>query len=350
MFSLIFVDDEDIVREGIAKRIPWEQNGFRLSGVFSNSRDALDHIRKNKVDVVLSDISMPRMDGLTLSRIIAEQYPSIHVLLLTGFDEFEYAQKAIRYHVKDFLLKPITAAELGEVLERTRRELNRRSAESLPVQLPNNDSSAQNELHRQIRFLSRELRTGTAETVQLAARNIFTELEQIPQPDIPVFTEKIQHCLENFIQETGLEIPIGEFNLLSFNNLDEFQSYLTGLIHEIEKTAEHRRNNGIRIDKALDIITQRFTDKSFSLTDICSELSLSTSQFCTLFKEGTGQTFVEYLTGIRIDEARKLLKTTCMRSYEIADSVGYQDPRYFSSLFKKITGCTTIEYRRNLEL
>ncbi|MCK5249863.1 MAG: response regulator, partial [Spirochaetaceae bacterium] len=130
MYKLIFVDDEDIVREGITSRIPWGRNGFELAGVFDNGQAALDYINDNDVDVVLSDISMPRMDGLTLSRKIAESHPGTQVLLLTGFEEFEYAQEAVRHRVKEFLLKPITAEELKTVLDRTRDELDRlRNAE-----------------------------------------------------------------------------------------------------------------------------------------------------------------------------------------------------------------------------
>ncbi|MCK5737095.1 MAG: response regulator, partial [Spirochaetaceae bacterium] len=125
MYKLIFVDDEDIVREGISSRLPWKENGFDLTGIFDNGQAALDYLEQNDVDVVLSDISMPRMDGLALSRKIADLYPRIQVLLLTGFDEFEYAREAVRHRVKEFLLKPITAEELKEVLERTREELDR---------------------------------------------------------------------------------------------------------------------------------------------------------------------------------------------------------------------------------
>ena len=125
MYKLIFVDDEDIVREGITSRIPWGENGFKLAGVFGDGRAALDFVQENEVDVILSDISMPRMDGLTLSREIADSHPRIQVLLLTGFEEFEYAQEAVHHRVKEFLLKPITAEELGNVLERTKGELDR---------------------------------------------------------------------------------------------------------------------------------------------------------------------------------------------------------------------------------
>ncbi|MEA1911949.1 MAG: response regulator, partial [Spirochaetota bacterium] len=124
MYKLIFVDDEAIVRDGISSCIPWGQNSFELAGLFEHGLQALDYMKNNHVDVVISDINMPRMDGLTLSRRIEEQYPEVIVLLLTGYDEFEYAQEAIKSKVREFLLKPITADELSSVLARLEGELD----------------------------------------------------------------------------------------------------------------------------------------------------------------------------------------------------------------------------------
>ena len=102
-----------------------------------------------------------------------------------------------------------------------------------------------------------------------------------------------------------------------------------------------------RIDRAKAIISKRFCENRFSLQDICDELYLSTSQFSLLFKEGTGQTFVEYLTACRVEEAKKLLLSTDLKGYEVAEQVGYADPRYFTIIFKKQTGMTAMEYRRS---
>ena len=124
MYRLILVDDEAIIREGISRVVPWGKNGFELAGLFEHGEKALDYLEKNPVDIVITDINMPRMDGLTLSRIIAERFPRIMVLLLSGYDDFEYAQEALKNQVRDFLLKPITADELQEILARVRAELN----------------------------------------------------------------------------------------------------------------------------------------------------------------------------------------------------------------------------------
>lgn len=523
-YSLIFVDDENIVREGISSRIDWGANGFRLAGTFQDGLEAMRFIKENHVDVILSDISMPKMDGLALSEAVSEKFPRIQVLLLTGFEEFEYAQEAVRHRVKEFLLKPITAEELANVLNRTRLELDRlreaeaeqeRLREQLKASLPllrerffyslvsgrieqkdisrrgeffgwNGDAAGpfqvciatlpddweeltrlalaekareicgegdvvfanrnedlvlllrgtdpdslekktretaenlfaralkmgdspvtlgigevvdrQEDLNRsylgagnavdhtrilgltrirsidevrkktrvpQEAFISRARRLVKAlrESGSMSARqaldDVFRLFERsyLTSTDAVGYLARLQYYISDFIDEMGMG-GVKEFSDLAltaeprrFSRLDEAKNYFSDMIRQIEEQIRLRRKGAAvsRIDRAKAIIGERFGDRNFSLQDICAELYLSTSQFSALFKEGTGHTFVEFLTEVRMDEARKLLKTTDMKSYEIAEAVGYQDPRYFTSIFKKTTGMTTTEYRRGLE-
>ena len=118
MFKALFVDDEIIVREGVERRVDWESHGFQLMGTLANGSQVVSYLEKDDdIQLVFSDISMPNMDGLELAKYLQEHHPHIYVLLLTGYDEFEYAREAIKYHVKELLLKPITAHEMGRVLD-----------------------------------------------------------------------------------------------------------------------------------------------------------------------------------------------------------------------------------------
>jgi two-component system response regulator YesN len=114
-----------------------------------------------------------------------------------------------------------------------------------------------------------------------------------------------------------------------------------------EQALENLRKSTLetRISRAVEIIEQRIGDKNFGLADICNELYLSVSQFSLIFKEGTGKTFLEYLTERRIEAAKKLLKSSDMKGYKIAEAVGFSDPRYFSIVFKKHCGMTAMQYR-----
>ncbi len=516
--QLVFVDDESIVREGVESRIPWNSLGFNLAGIFENGLDALKFIETNSVDVVISDINMPKMDGLELSRILSEKYPSIAVVLLTGYDEFEYARSAVKNKVREFLLKPITADELSSVLKNIHSELNtlkekekqhelilRKLELSFPLlkerflfQLVTGKISEENigrrkdffqwtdlgkfyqvviinlpgdceevgvftlmdyvgslkndhdeifsdregnivvllqgddknsirsgsrhisektflfaetipiaqiyigigdvvekveDIHKsyreaysssdyarilgfsQIVFIhdirkkeklstsrfrileesfSRQLKEGSRELALEAFGEIvkFMKEHYVSKEEISYYFTRIHTLLQYFVKEMDLFPTEEDFMppVPVFNSIVMAEKYFIDKINRIEDRIQDYRNNMVlsRIEKAKRVISLRYSDKSFSLSDICNELFISTSQFSVIFKEGTGQTFVEYLTAFRINEAKKLLKKTDMKSYEVAEAVGFSDSGYFSIIFKKLTGITPMEFRRSL--
>ena len=116
MYKLLLVDDEILVREAIAENIRWNELGYELVLVCENGKEAIDYIKENKVDVVITDICMPFVDGIELSKYIYENNLLINVIVFSGYDDFKYAKKAIKYGVIEYLLKPITSYELSETL------------------------------------------------------------------------------------------------------------------------------------------------------------------------------------------------------------------------------------------
>ena len=124
MYKLLIVDDESSIRNGIKNYFPWTQLGFEVAGLFENGREALDYCRKLPVDVVLSDIKMPIMDGLELAKELYQLNPNIKIVLLSGYREFEYAREALKYEVKNYILKPTKYEELNEVFSKIKKELD----------------------------------------------------------------------------------------------------------------------------------------------------------------------------------------------------------------------------------
>lgn len=116
MLKVFLVEDESVIREGFRDKIPWEQYGFQLVGEASDGEMALPLIRKMKPDVLITDIKMPFMDGLSLSEIVKEEFPKIKIIIISGYDDFEYARQAITAGVDQYLLKPITRTTLRGVL------------------------------------------------------------------------------------------------------------------------------------------------------------------------------------------------------------------------------------------
>ncbi|MEZ3506391.1 MAG: response regulator [Lachnospiraceae bacterium] len=124
LYRILLVDDEEEVRKGIIRKMEWERLGFEMAGDAENGEEALEKVEQLQPDVVLTDIRMPYMDGLTLAKRIRQKYPSIRILIFSGYDDFEYAQQAIKLNVTEYILKPVNMEELSEILARVKENLD----------------------------------------------------------------------------------------------------------------------------------------------------------------------------------------------------------------------------------
>lgn len=106
-FQMIIADDEPAIRNGLKDLFPWEELGVEIGCLAGNGRAALDYVENHPVDLVLADIRMPVMDGLELSKALYESYPSVCVILISAYTDFEYARRAMRYGVREYITKPV---------------------------------------------------------------------------------------------------------------------------------------------------------------------------------------------------------------------------------------------------
>ncbi|MEG0712867.1 MAG: response regulator, partial [Niameybacter sp.] len=116
LYKIVLVDDEEEIRKGIIRRIKWGELGFSVVGEAENGLEALEVIEKTLPDLVVADIKMPFMDGIHLTVEIRDRFPTIKVIILSGFDDFEYAQEALKLGVIRYILKPINAMEINTLL------------------------------------------------------------------------------------------------------------------------------------------------------------------------------------------------------------------------------------------
>ena len=135
MYKLLLVDDEEDVREGVVREINWEAIGFEVVDKAENGKEALEMVERLQPDVVVTDIQMPFMNGLQLAEAIRERFPTIKLIILTGHDEFEYAQRAIKLHIDEYVLKPFSAQELVNALLKVKAQVQEEVAHREDVQL-----------------------------------------------------------------------------------------------------------------------------------------------------------------------------------------------------------------------
>jgi len=521
-YKVFLVEDEAITREGIRDNVDWQASGFEFCGEAADGEMALPLLGTARPDVLITDIKMPFMDGLQLSKIMRERMPWVKVIILSGHDEFEYAQQAIKLGVTDYLLKPITVQNLQTALQKLTVQLDQERKEREELKKLQ-EQAEENRATLRERFLfklivgavspTETVENGQALGLNLIARHYLVVILKIElgdrteqyesaeylqiqnavieltkkDPDVfalkrdwgdlilimkgdtqeyleeardsllyeirqevektrykltvgmgttksriadicQSFVEALAHiqnlangesglnhalermellkvdksAVENYLHSGMKEgfdeffnaylLPLGETALKSnlIKNyifvdvvlaiaklVDDLGGEMDKVIPELDsiemvmsniKTIEQLREQVRGIMSAAlayrdsqprgqykDLIRQvkayidsHYTDPELSLNVVAAQANLSASHFSVVFSQETGQTFKEYLTEIRINKAKELLRMTALRSADIAYQIGYNDPHYFSSVFKKHTGQSPIEFRSQI--
>ena len=133
MVKVFLVEDESIIRRGIRDNIAWESHGFEFVGEAGDGEYAYPLLLNTKPDILITDIKMPFMDGLELSRLVKKSLPKTRIIILSGYNEFEYAKEAVHLEIEEYMLKPINSQELSECLKRLKKTLDNEREEKLNV-------------------------------------------------------------------------------------------------------------------------------------------------------------------------------------------------------------------------
>ncbi len=409
--KVFLVDDEIVIREGIRESFPWDETPYTLVGEAPDGEMALPIIRDTNPDIVITDIKMPFMDGLELCRILRGQMPWIGIIVLSGYDEFEYARQCIQLGVREYLLKPINSTDLREALDKVSLQLRdeRKTLEhaaSLRARMEDNG-----------KFLKEKL-IGSLFTDDAAVEDSHNVLKQLASMGCPVPAP--YYCVVDAAfsptgtgQEAAMQLAEGSDGIVhasasrtgtrllvlgdtSEDTEERAYAFATSLVRELEraectqirvgigeivdnpesilqsfKTARHIRHLlvekedkqaiilGVRemgevtddsqvpsiINDAKLYMSQNYSNPNLMLSDVAKAVNMSKSRFSTVFSQHSGMTFTEYLIHLRLNKAKELLRTTNIKSSQIALETGYNDSHYFSYIFKKNTGITPSEYR-----
>lgn len=539
MYKVVLVDDEILTREAIAENTPWEDAGFMLAGTAENGKDAIAIIDSVHPELVITDITMPVMDGLDLSKYIRDNHPGTSVIIISGYNEFEYAKRALSYGVMEYLLKPFTPNEFMNTLVKARESLSKKITKEAQIET----LKAEKEMNKTKlqKLFVQDLLEGRATSRNLISQmenfgmstifkyqavvfvainnagNFYSAMKQTPETDellnfaianiigeliegregvlqfistdekgIYVFSADTKEGLIAKIKQMGrlfigsvrkyleveISIIVGDTveniadwpvsfssagnalkNVFSISKesfvfssdinqredntekdvlltayadklienlkhggkdklhnicqdlFDELRAchfekgdiifriqnisfamlmQLKGVLdpaqqlhaqnHEFFQTMQHcrhiselERQFGEFVDfihdqvsvgfmssnqklafMAKEYIENNYDREDLSLNDVCSFLGMSPSYFSVVYKNETGETFIETITRVRMERAKDLLLDSTKKNYEIAEQVGFADPHYFGSVFKKYTGMTPTEYAKKI--
>lgn len=348
--KLILVDDEKYAIEGLKNMLDWKAFDGELIGTASNGKEALDMITANKPDVIISDIKMPIMDGLELAKQVDERMFDIHLILLSGHGEFQYAQKAIQYHVKDYILKPITRDKINQ-LEQLLIQINKSKQTKKKDFLKVWNSSLQEEildaLHKNNRktfddffksdfFTSNMASNDSANTTGMQLLNFLYQYLM----EIHIHKDVLKVSKSNAMEEYW-ELP----------NKEEKINYLITKFYDVLIGVNEQKQSNVDAisNLAKKYVEQHYMEPNFNISYLAEEMNVSISYLSTIFKQTMGTNLSTYIISLRMNHAKELLQDIKYSISDVALLSGYEDSRYFSKLFKKKLNMTPTEYR-NLAL
>lgn len=405
MFKVLVVDDDRIIRQGIARNIDWEAHDFQVVAQAGNGLEGLELVKAYQPQIVISDIRMPLLDGLEMTGRINDLYPRTKVILLTAYEDFEYAKQGIRLKVSDYILKYADNQEILQAALKARQELveegflredgllvrNKflnelitgkvdperieQEGECLKLSFEGRrfclaviafDSVEKSSLVPEgdlqqlvticnrtlsdqdgaLAFLNVEYQVcvmfGTADNSGEANQFIADVLETIKIRIESCFRSKFSMGVGN-VYEGYQNIPKSYQEALQALKMRDVLNKC-GIIH-IDSVRYNENSQMAIFKQILAFVEKNYYRENLTLNLIAKEVHIAHTYICTLFKKYMHESLGEYLVRLRIAKAKELIIHTDLKTYQVAEKVGYGNPQYFSVLFKKSTGYTPTEFR-----
>lgn len=348
MYSVMIVDDMEIVRLQLKRLKVWgEASSFEITEEARNGHEAFLKLQTNAIDLVITDIRMPMVDGVELLENIMREKLVPCVVLLSEYSEFEYARKGLVLGAFDYLVKPVNIADITKLLERAKLFIIKKKEEEKKLKAydPLLDI-------KQVLTLFE-----SGESVENLSSSIFNKLI-ISENDKTRMLSLIERFTEEMLKVICDDMPwfIKFVDVNQLKNLSDYslnssadlrESYFS-FIRNLEAKIFYLyfgKSYGSLINKISKFVLQN-VESEISLTIISQNLHMNKNYMGEIFKKKTGISFLDYMTRVKMERAKKLLRESEARSYEISDKLGYKDSEYFSKLFKKYSGVSPIEYRK----
>jgi len=387
MKNLLVVEDETLIRLGMKVMLDWTELGVQIVGDAANGKEAVELIESRQVDIVITDIRMPVMDGMELIRICREKHPHIRFIILSSYDDFQYTREAIQLGVSDYILKPTMNIE--EIKASLAKVLQTFPQEELSQAV---HTQAESQLHREL--LKEHILENALHQEILELRDEEKSMFRVPfwEGGVPIGLAALKHAneaikmlnaivndhldshkMEAVMLRSGMIIVFKKEAEAETSGFEHWQEELSwkvmqslGIsiywdernaqmnwgttrraINEMILNVRLERNEGVSeiVQKALEFMAAHFQEP-IGLEQVADTVGVTPSYFSRLFKQNTGQSFIRYLSKLRFELAKELLLNGGMTAASVGQAIGYANPRYFTKWFKAVTGLTPSEYRR----
>jgi two-component system response regulator YesN len=394
-WKVLIADDEPNIREGIRDSVDWSSLQMVVKAEAEDGEEALELSLEHSINILLVDLNMPIMNGLTVIKHVREQLPHCKIVIITGHDEFTYAQEAVRLNVTDYILKPVNPHQLKQVLEAVQQELEQSVKQNQYFEMASNQISKNLAMLRE--QFCREWINGRLKDVEIQKQLGILELPvrtpkhialiQCPEyfANKPLMKEKekqmFMFSIENIVSEllgstinvifrdeAGLiviilwehvsevlfeeiEKAVKEWLKMTINmyveTIDDGMKSISEAYNKCQQLFNHESNISPVVRRARQYIESYFADSTIALELVAQTLQVSPVYLSRVIKQELGMSFVSLVTNMRIKKAIQLLNSTDLPIVEIAEQVGYDTQHYFSTAFKKVMGVSPIKYRKN---
>ena len=398
MWKLVIADDEPKIRRGIENILNWSEFGIEIVGQAEDGEIALEIIKENRPDIILLDINMPFLNGLDLLQKLKEIGNNGIVIIISGYDDFSYAQKALQYNVFDYILKPVSKKNIEEIIIKVTNKLIEKGKENnylewVKRQLAENKEVLQKtffsewfnnklsdeQVLKEMSFFDIEfgrnigimvikiveklnvevsVRNWSVELLEFAIANILNDGFKDLELKYIFNDDKKNIILVSKINDMGWWISIAKkiqkeiYKYLKCNVLIEQASVFNDVFKikdeymKIMNSVNEKKKCSSMVLLAIKYIEDNYYSNELSINYISNKLEVTSSYLSKLLKKETGLSFIDYLTKIRIEKAMYIMEDPAVKIYDVAELVGYSNQHYFCRAFKKVVGVSPTEYKR----
>lgn len=397
MYKLLIADDEAMIRRGLKNSLKWDELNIEVIGEAEDGELALDMAKEMKPDIMLVDICMPFLNGLELISKLNDANTNCLIIIITGYDEFKYMHEALKLKVFDYLLKPLNKDELKKTVIKATNELSKDIEERNYFDWANKQLNENLDALRQT-FLNNWL-NGNFEYEQVISELNYLKVQLgdnigmivikiIDRFNLEVLSKNLDRkllsfAIENIASEMLLNLQpviifsdeenniviisnignIAEWMIVGSNIQEKIFQYLhytvvleqkkiqngifgvkntyKDIVEDIRKKSEYKPV----VFLAIRYIEANYFVNDLSLERVAEEFNVTASYISKLLKQETGQSFVEFLTNLRIKKAIYIMDDPSVKMYEVAELVGYSNQHYFCKAFKRVMGFSPTEYR-----
>jgi len=396
--KLLIADDEAIIRKGLKNSLDWNEIGIEVIGEAKDGKIAYEMAIELEPDIMFVDINMPHLNGLELIKKLKEKTPNCELIIITGYDEFEYAKEAVKLGVFDYILKPVSKKELYETIRKLIEKMAEKKKQDNYFELAEDViNTTKKDILKNLfsKWIQNKI---TLDEVKKqfdvlnivnsdALGMILIKVLDVKQDDIEEFeleSELLSFCVQNIIEEileeflikisfedhnklivviysvnTNIEIDdiiekikdrmlkfLYRYILIENVILGEESGGIARAYSMLKAKIDEKSSYGPIVILAKSYIEENYYDQELSLQKIAEKVLVSPTYLSKLINKEMGCSFKDYLTKVRIDKAISFMKNPSYKMYEIAEKVGYNTQHYFSAAFKKEMGVSPNDYKK----